>query len=139
MTSPTARTLAMLRRSGYAADVVERWIPMAQAAGDDRPGIKRDFLGFADVLGVRRGVTGVLAVQATTKAHIPDRLRRVKSRAELRTWLAAGNAFEVWGWHRLAGRWHVHRVAVAAEELRDVLIEGRRKRSRRPRQRELFA
>jgi hypothetical protein len=128
--SPTARTLARLRRSGYVADVAERFLPHVNR--------KRDLFGFADVVAVRRGEPGAPAVQATTRAHVADQLRRCQARPELRTWLAAGNRFEVWGWQLYAGRRQVHRVAVCGAELAAVVTEGRPHRGRRPAQRTLF-
>jgi hypothetical protein len=130
--TPTARTLALLRGCRYTADVVERYLHHARR--------KRDFLGFADVLAVRRGEPGTLAVQATTLAHVRDRLDRCRSRPELVAWLAAGNRLEVWGWFKSAGRWKVKRVEVRGEVLADVVLLA--PRSRRPRkgerQRNLF-
>src|SRR5258708_4321439 len=108
MVSPTARTLAHLRASGFLADVCERYIAPIRR--------KRDLFGFADVLAVRRGISGVLAIQCTTRGHVQDRLIRAKSRRELAVWLAAGNAFEVWGWVQRQGRWRVYRVAVCGAE-----------------------
>jgi hypothetical protein len=130
VSSPTARTLAYLRRSNYVADVAERFIPHVNR--------KRDLLGFADVVAVRRGEPGVLAVQATTRGHVADRLRRCQARPELRTWLAAGNRFEVWGWQLHAGRWRVHRVAVCGADLRAVAVEVRPRRRGREQGRTLF-
>ncbi len=132
--SPTAHTLAFLRACGHTADVVERYIHQVQR--------KHDFAGFADVLAFRRGEPGVLAIQATTRAHVRDRLERIRQRPQLSTWLASGNRCEVWGWWQTpAGRWHVERVAVQGEGLEPVLLTAPR-HSRRARtgerQRELF-
>jgi hypothetical protein len=130
--SPTARTLALLRRCRYTADVVERYLHHARR--------KRDFLGFADVLAVRRGEPGTLAIQASTLAHVRDRLDRCRSRPELAAWLAAGNRLEVWGWFKRAGRWKVKRVEVRGEDLADSVLSAPRPRRRRKgeRQREFF-
>jgi hypothetical protein len=131
--SPTARTLAELRHCRDVADVVERYLHHAQRS--------RDFLGIADVLAVRRGEPGTLAIQATTLAHVRDRLDRCRSRPELAAWLAAGNRLEVWGWFKNpAGRWKVKRVAVRAQDLADVVLSAPRRRRPRKgeRQRELF-
>src|SRR5690606_37554474 len=49
LSSPTARTLAWLREQGWDADVVERWVPGAK--------VRRDFLGFADILAIRGEAT----------------------------------------------------------------------------------
>jgi hypothetical protein len=127
--TPTARTLASLRASGFLADVCERYIAPIRR--------KRDLFGFADVLAIRRGTAGVLAVQATARAHVQDRLRRVKTRRELAVWLGAGNAFEVWGWDKRQGRWRVYRIALCGADLRE-RVWTPRKRVRPSRQRELF-
>ena len=116
MASPTARTLQRLRREGYTAGVVERFIAPAN--------VRRDFLGCIDLLAVHPWENGVLAVQCTTKGHLRDRLTKARARPELRTWLAAFNRFEVWGWHRRAGRWHVERVAVRPEHLEGAPLAG---------------
>ena len=74
-------------------------------------------------------------------AHVRDRLARARSRPELAAWLAAGNRFECWGWHRLAsGRWECVRVAVQAGDLATVVLQAppRRRRGRGERQGELF-
>ena len=130
--TPTARSLAFLRRCGHSADVVERWIPRAN--------VRRDLFGFIDVVAVRRGEAGVLGVQATTLPNVAARLTKAKGRAELRTWLAAGNRFAVFGWYRRGKRWCVKIVNVRPEDLAAVVLQGRsRRRRRRPIQAELFA
>jgi hypothetical protein len=127
--TPTARTLEYLRRSHYLPDVVERWLP--------RINRRRDFLGFADILAVRPGDPGVLAIQATTRGHVSDRLARARSRPELVTWLRSGNRFEVWGWYQVADRWRVHRVEVRPQDLAAVPLQAPRRRQKQH-QAELF-
>jgi|HubBroStandDraft_6_1064221.scaffolds.fasta_scaffold799327_3 hypothetical protein len=129
--TPTARTLALLRRCGYRAAVVESWVPRAN--------VRRDLFGFADVLAVAaHRDPRFLLVQCTTAAHVAHRLAKAKGRPGLRTWLAAGGAFEVWGWARRGRRWTVRRVAVQGDDLRDVLLSAAPRR-RRHRQPELFS
>jgi hypothetical protein len=101
--TPTARTLAELRRQGFLAAAVERWIPVAN--------VRADLWGFADVLAVppRDGI--FLLVQATTTDHTASRLAKARGRAELAAWLRAGGAFEVWGWCKRNRRWEGKRVA----------------------------
>lgn len=130
MTSPTARTLAFLRRCGHAAAVVERWNAHA--------GIRQDVFGVIDIIAVRRGEPGVLAVQATTLPNVSARLAKAKVRPELRTWLAAGNRFQVHGWFQRAGRWKVKIVALRAEDLVSVVVQAPRRRSKMPVQGDLF-
>ena len=130
MTSPTSRSLVLLRRSGCFAAVVERWIPKI-----DR---RADLFGFGDILAVRRGEQGSLIVQATTRPNVSSRLNKAKRRPELAHWLAAGNRFEVWGWYRRNGApsWDVVRVAVRPGDLASVTLSAPTRRSRKSRQKE---
>ena len=122
MSSPTARTLARLRELGYRADVVERRLPGCL--------VTRDLFGMADAIAVHPGARAVLLVQATTAAHVADRLRRVRGQPDLPALLAAGVRVEVWGWAKRGGRWHVRRVAVRPGDLAAVTaaeLPGRRR------------
>ena len=93
--SPTARTLAHLRRLGFLADVCQRWLP--------RVNRHRDLFGIGDVLGIHSRGRAVLLVQCTRDGHVSDRLKRIRARPELSLLLAAGLAVEVWGWSLRAG------------------------------------
>lgn len=130
--TPTARTLATLRRGGYLAVPVERWLPAVCR--------KVDLLGVADVLAVHARDRCFLLVQATSAAHVSDRLKRCRQRPELAVWLAAGGAFEVWGWKKIGNHWHVRRVAVRGANLATVplTVLPRRRRGKRDQQGELF-
>jgi hypothetical protein len=127
--TPTARTLAYLRRLGYLAAAVERWIPGAN--------VRADLWHFADVLAVHPRDRLFLLVQATTTDHAAHRLGKAKARPELLAWLKAGGAFEVHGWTRRSGRWHVKRVAVVTADLTGIVLCAPPRRGRQ-RQRILF-
>jgi hypothetical protein len=129
--SPTVRTLDLLRASGYLAETVEKWLP--------RINRRRDLFHVGDVLAVhphRR--PGFLLVQATTRAHVQARLDKARGRPELAVWLRAGGAFEVWGWFRRGKRWEVLQVALEGTDRQTVPLTQITRRSRKPRQRELF-
>jgi hypothetical protein len=130
--TPTARTLAHLRRLGFLAARVEVYLPAVRR--------HRDLFGVADVLAVHPRDRQLLLVQATSAPHVPDRLRRVRARPELPGLLRAGVGVEVWGWARRRGRWHVRRVALRAEDLAGVEVAPlpRRRARKGERQRELF-
>jgi hypothetical protein len=129
MTSPTARSLAYARRSGYTAEVVEKWLAFAR--------VRKDFLGCIDIIALRPGCP-ILGIQATTKGHVAARVNKARSAPGLRTWLACEAEFECWGWYQdHAGRWQVDRVAVHGEDLAAVALTPRRKR-RTEQQRDLF-
>jgi hypothetical protein len=122
--TPTARSLALLRRAGFLADVVERWIPRAN--------VRRDLFGIGDVLAVHPRRREILLLQVTSGAHVGDRLAKVRERPALKVWLLAGGQFEVWGWLRRGDRWRVKRLAIRDEDLKalPVVTVPRRSRSR---------
>lgn len=94
--SPTSRTLARLKKLGYDADVVERWIPRAR--------VRKDVAGCIDVLAYHPelGIVGIQATTATNHAH-----RRVKAMQEprLRRWLQARGQFQIWSWSKHGRFW----------------------------------
>lgn len=103
--SPTARSLAVLRKEGWTAGVVERWNPGAR--------VRQDFLGFADILAVRpiafiegqgTRADGVLAVQACVTGDQSKRLAKIQQEPKAAVWRAAGNTIEVWGWAKRGPR-----------------------------------
>ena len=107
--TPTGRTLNKLRLTGWTCQTVEQWIP--------RLNIRRDLWGVGDVLAMREG-SAVLLVQCTSGTNISARIAKAVSEPRLRTWLATGQRFEVWGWaKRGRGRkvWAVRKVEVVLE------------------------
>jgi hypothetical protein len=130
MLSPSALTLVHLRRSGYLADVAEKWVPHANR--------RRDLFGFIDIIGLDRREPGILAVQCTSLAHVADRLAKARGRPELAAWLRAGGRFEVWGWCKRGKHWRVKIVAVRPEDLMDVVITAPARRRRRHHQGSFF-
>jgi hypothetical protein len=79
--TPTALTLRHLRRGGYLADVVERWIPGAK--------VRRDLFTVIDVIAITIGEP-VLAVQCTSGANVAARLKKATACPELAVWLKDG-------------------------------------------------
>jgi hypothetical protein len=114
--SPTARTLAALRKEGYVAEVVEKRVPKVF--------ILRDFAGCIDVIAFGAG-RGILGVQATSGGgedqggHHAARLAKAVAEPRLATWLEAGGRFEVWSWRKAAatGRWTVRREPVTLADI----------------------
>ncbi|HLW66633.1 MAG TPA: hypothetical protein VKS79_15065 [Gemmataceae bacterium] len=121
--SPTGRTLVALRRSGYLADVVERWVPHAN--------LRQDLFGFADIIAIRAGEPGALLIQTTTAANLASRRQKAQRAPALRTWLATGNRFELWGWSQRNGRWEAKREALTLPDLAAVVVELKPPRRRR--------
>ena len=128
--TPTARTLNLLRRSGYQAGVVERWLPKVN--------LRSDLWHFADVLAAHPIRGEILLVQVTVRGHIAHRLRKAKAVPELAGWLRAGGEFQVHGWYKRLGKWDVKIVAVKADDLATVVLRAPRRRGRKSVQPELF-
>lgn len=102
--SPTARTLAELRKRGYMAAVVERWNPHAH--------IRQDLFGIVDVLGIKEGET--VAVQATSGSNVASRLTKIAEHESTPIIRRAGWKFFVHGWRKAAnGRWTLREVDVS--------------------------
>jgi hypothetical protein len=95
--TPTGRSLVYLRRLGFTAAVVERWLPRVQ--------LRQDLFGVADVLAFHPRDRLFLLVQVTTAGHVAHRLAKAKGRPELAAWLRAGGRVEIHGWQQRAGRW----------------------------------
>lgn len=99
MSSPTARTLAWLKDSGYLAGVVERHNTFS--------GKKTDLFGFVDIVAVKN--TETVGVQATSGAHVAERVAKIVALDTARTWLDGGRRILVVGWRRYRkpedGRW----------------------------------
>jgi hypothetical protein len=79
--TPTARSLAWLRREGFTAAVVEKWLPHVY--------LRCDLWRFADVLSVHSTERIVLLVQCTSIGNVSSRVAKVRSRPELRAWTLA--------------------------------------------------
>lgn len=101
MSSPTQRTLKLLRAEGWTAAITERWNPHAR--------IRQDLFGFVDVLAVRGPET--LAVQTTSGSNVSARVRKIEENDCLPAIRDAGWAIEVHGWRKdKKGRWQCRRV-----------------------------
>ena len=95
-TSPTQRTLALLRKDGYSACVAEKYNSFIHR--------RFDLFGIIDVAAIKATESGVLGVQATSASHITDRIKKSLALPVLKIWLQAGNKFEVWGWSKKGAR-----------------------------------
>jgi hypothetical protein len=113
MSSPTQRTLALLRKEGYTAQVVERWIPQSRK--------RLDLFGVIDIVACSQD--GILGIQATSGTNVPARVKKAMSEPRLESWLLAGGKFEVWGWRKTGKKskrklWNVRKVEITLEDYR---------------------
>ena len=100
-TSPTQRSLKMMRDRGYLCEVTERWNPFAK--------IRQDLFNFVDVLCVRDGET--VAVQTTSYSNVPARAKKISELDTPPIVKMAGWKIVIHGWHKdKAGKWVVREV-----------------------------
>lgn len=87
-TSPTARTLAKLRKDGYQAGVVEKWIPQTKR--------RLDLFGGIDIIAV--GFDSIIGIQCTTVTNQAKRIAKLLAEPQLAVWRRNGGRLQVWGW-----------------------------------------
>ena len=114
MTSPTARTLQVVRALGCYASVEETW--------DHYQKRRRDLLGFIDIL-VLCPPTAI-GIQATTGGNVSARVKKICTQRsnEARYWLNCSGRIEVWGWKKYAKpvngkRWRPRIVDITLADL----------------------
>lgn len=101
MSSPTSRSLDLLRKQGYLADVVERWIPGAN--------IRKDLFGFIDIVAIKDGE--IRGIQATTGSNCSSRVKKIAAHDNVAAVRKAGFGIFVHAWSKnSAGRWNVRIV-----------------------------
>jgi hypothetical protein len=101
MSSPTSRSLEHLRKQGYLAQVVEKWIPQVKR--------RVDLFGFVDILAIRDDE--VLGVQSTSGDNVASRVTKIAEHANVAAVRKAGIRIVVHGWRKnAAGRWTLREV-----------------------------
>ena len=93
-TSPTVRSLALLRKQGYSAQVTERYNPYAH--------VRIDLFSFIDIIAIKKGE--IVGVQTTSASHLSDRVNKIIGIPEAKLWLEAGGKILVHGWAKKGPR-----------------------------------
>lgn len=101
MTSPTQRSLELLRDAGYTVEVAEHW--------NNQAGVRQDLFRCIDIIGLHPDETGVLGVQTTTSDHVAEHVKKIQGIPAAALWMKCGNSICVHGWKKyakpLAGKW----------------------------------
>lgn len=92
-TSPTQRSLKLLRGEDYTAQVVEKYITWTQR--------RIDLFGFIDIVAMKAGSPGLLGVQTTSGSNLTKRIKKATALPECELWLLTGNSLEFHGWRKL--------------------------------------
>jgi hypothetical protein len=94
-TSPTQRSLKLLRDRGYLVAVVEKWNPAIH--------IRQDLWGFGDLLAIKGD--DCLIVQTTSGANVASRLAKIRAASMAALWLVSPHRrIVVHGWRRGGAR-----------------------------------
>lgn len=105
MSSPTSRSLELLRKRGWRVDVVERRLGSF---------VTKDLFGFIDLLAIKD--EEVLAVQTTSSSNVAARVKKIGS-VDLEGALAdvrkLGWSIHVHGWAKRKGRWTCREVNIS--------------------------
>lgn len=89
MSSPTQRSLALLRKSWPLVQVTEKWNQFAK--------VRQDLYGFVDVLCC--GQDSILAVQTTTGANVSARYEKLRYLPSVVFWLQSPTRLiHIHGW-----------------------------------------
>jgi hypothetical protein len=102
--SPTARSLAHLRKTCQLVQVVEKWNPHAR--------IRHDLFGIIDILAIRDGET--VAVQSTSWSNTKSRINKINESDALEHLRAAGWVLLVHGWRKnKKGRYEIKEIDIS--------------------------
>jgi hypothetical protein len=98
-THATQRSLAYLRKNGWQAAIVEKWIP---PRGKMKFGVRVDVWSFGDILACRRlpqALVGTIAlVQTFPLARWKDHAEKLAAIPELQQWKTCGGTVIMHGW-----------------------------------------
>jgi hypothetical protein len=103
VSSPTQRSLSLLRSQGWRCAIVEHWNPFAK--------IRQDLFGVIDLLCLRDGQ--VLAVQTTSRSNVSARVKKIAESEAIADIRKCGWSFVVHGWYRDGNKWTVREVDVS--------------------------
>lgn len=98
MTSPTQRSLVMLREWGWTCQVVERWNQYARR--------RVDLFGVIDIVAIEPE-RSIIGVQTTTMSNASTHREKISKSAEAREWVAGGGVLHLHLWRKIGkpARW----------------------------------
>ncbi len=89
--TPTQRSLELLRKNGYIAEVVERYNSFSRT--------RHDLFNIGDILAIRSGE--VLLVQTTSGGNAKARVNKIIASEHIHTIVGSGINVCVHGWRKL--------------------------------------
>src|SRR5271165_1914348 len=103
-TSPTQRSLKLMRDRGYLCQVTEKWNPFAK--------VRQDLLGFGDILAIgiieniHKGRGGeIILIQTTSYSNMSARKTKILESKNAHLWVFCGGKILLHGWKKKGSRW----------------------------------
>jgi len=94
-TSPTQRSLKMMRADGWLCAIVEKYNSFIK--------VRQDLFGFADILCVKQNE--VLLIQTTSGSNVSERIKKIQALQAAEIWLDSPNrSIHVHGWRKAGPR-----------------------------------
>ena len=115
MSSPTQRSLALLKKEGYKPWIVESY----NSFGRNRV----DLYSFLDIVALRGGDSGILGVQTTSISNISARVHKITGIPVSHLWLETGNRIWIIGWGKIKNKWKYKIVQLKLDKNRDFITE----------------
>lgn len=98
----TSFALKELKKRGWNAQVVERWIPAVKR--------KVDLFGVIDIVAIKPG-HAIIGIQVTgstaSSGHVQNRRAKILAEPRAKDWVHAGGQLELWGYQKINGRWRL--------------------------------
>lgn len=95
MSSPTQRSLAILRKQGWLCAITEKWNPHVK--------IRQDLFGFIDILAIKGNV--IMGIQACVGDDTMKRVHKIAPLPAARVWLGSPNRLIcVHGWRKVGAK-----------------------------------
>lgn len=81
-------------------------------------GVRKDLLGFCDVLVLGGKQHGLIAVQATVREKVSSRCAKIATEcgADALEWLRSGGRILVMGWSKEGSRWQARTMEITERE-----------------------
>lgn len=122
MSTPTSRTLKLLRDEGKTAEVSERWNSFTRQ--------RKDLFGFIDIVALDTENKTTWGIQCTSTGNVKARINKICNECKITAtaWLNAGNKIEVIGWSKKGKKgarklWQVTRKIITIEDIINTVNE----------------
>ena len=138
--TPTSRSLALLRRWRFRADVAERWLEIPDPETGGMRKIRKDLFGGFDLVEVNVQAKETWLIQTTSLGNLSSRVKKLRGLSVVGDLIRGGIVCEAWGWgqREAGGKWFVRRVRIQADSLEPVKVTPKRKRIKRMQAGSLF-